>query len=227
MGKAVYQTATEYWDTAGKRIDFNKKKVLGIIQARSTSKRLPGKIFKKIGDKTILEHCLCNCLMSKVDQWVIAMPKGDSIRPMLMVPNPIDLTTLNIPKGGFRETYVKYPEVRENDVLGRFARVAEEFPEYEWIVRITADCPFVSPNIIDQAVEHAIKTNRPQFDYFNEGSAVCVFRREDLLRADKEFKDKYRREHVVEGFRKGFKKRSIDTQSDLNRERKLYKEEVK
>ena len=66
-------------------------------------------------------------------------------------------------------------------------------------------------------------TNRPQFDYFNEGSCVAVFRREDLLNADKLIKGKMR-EHVCEGFRKGFKKRSVDTQADLNRERKLYKE---
>lgn len=188
-----------------------KPKVLGIIQARSNSKRLSGKIFKKIGDKIILEHCICNCMRSRVDFWVLAtapgtMPKCSSV----------------FIGGDIRKFQHSEPGVKENDVLGRFVAVSNEFPEYEWIVRITADSPFVDPKIIDETIEHATKTGRPQFDYFNEGSCVAVFRREDLLRADKEFKDRKSREHVCECFRKGFEKRSIDTQSDLNRERRKY-----
>ena len=183
-----------------------RPRVLGIIQARSTSKRLPGKIFMKIGDKTILEHCASRCLESKVDKWVCAVPYKEV---------EFELWPGNVE--------VRNPKVKENDVLGRFARVAEEFPEYEWIVRITADSPFVNPKIIDETIEHATKTNRPQFDYFNEGSCVAVFRREDLLKADKLIKGKMR-EHVCEGFRKGFPddKGSIDTASDLKKARRKY-----
>lgn len=179
-------------------------KVLGIIQARSTSKRLPGKIFKKIGDKTVLDWCIFNCLKSKVDQWMIAMPHNDFY------------------EGNYWQThYVATPNVKENDVLGRFARVAEEFPEYEWIVRITADCPFVDPTIIDDAVEYATRTGRFITDQYNEGSTVQVFSRKDLLRADKEIKGKLR-EHCMEAVRKGWKKGSIDTMADLRRARREY-----
>ena len=53
----------------------NSYKIVAIIQARLTSTRLPRKILKKIGDKTVLEHCLTNVKKSNyVDQIVIATP---------------------------------------------------------------------------------------------------------------------------------------------------------
>lgn len=178
-------------------------KVLGIIQARSTSKRLPRKIFKKIGAKSILRHCYDNCIKSKVEKWIIAMPHEE------------------LQQNWCHENHLRFPNVKENDVLGRFAAVSNEFPEYEWIVRITADCWNIDPTIIDDAVEYAIRTGRFITDQYNEGSTVQVFSRKDLLRADKEIKGKIR-EHCMEAVRKGWEKGSIDTQSEIDEARKRY-----
>jgi len=48
------------------------------------------------------------------------------------------------------------------DVLARFATVVHEFPETSVIVRITADCPFTDPSIIDDVV-HTLKRRGADF----------------------------------------------------------------
>jgi spore coat polysaccharide biosynthesis protein SpsF (cytidylyltransferase family) len=170
---------------------------------------LPGKIFEKIYGKTILEHCLSNCVESMVHTWALAVPHKD--------PRISDMR-------GIAEEYsvcVHNPNRKENDVLGRFADIATGF-NVEWIVRVTSDCPFVKPDIINQALMYAMFTGRFITDQYNEGSTVQVFTKEDLMRADRQLKGRIR-EHVCEGFRKGWVKGSIDTREELLNARKNYK----
>ena len=49
-------------------------KVGCIIQARLTSTRLPGKVTKFIGDKTLLNHVIDYCLSSSADVIIVAVP---------------------------------------------------------------------------------------------------------------------------------------------------------
>ena len=51
--------------------------VTAIIQARMNSSRLPGKIFCKIGEKSVLEHVIFQTLCAKtIDRVIIATTRS-------------------------------------------------------------------------------------------------------------------------------------------------------
>jgi len=190
-------------------------KVLGVIQARLTSKRFPGKILKKIGKKTVLQHVVDACKKAKkVDEWVIASP------------HPIP---------GFK-TFI--PEnVKEEDVLSRIYQCALEYKP-DLVVRITADCPLLDPYWIDFCIDTLVWCdydficNTP---YCPDGLDVEVYTMDALTCAYHLATDPFDREHVhpyirrtsfygeVSGvFNYDHIKLSIDTPEDLERVRRIY-----
>jgi spore coat polysaccharide biosynthesis protein SpsF len=106
------------------------KTVIG-IQARSNSTRLPGKIYEKIGDKTLLEHVYTKCKTIEGVEVIILGPQGDKRlqEECLRIGAPCDL----------------HPE--EDNVLGRYTNAIKDY-EAEAIVRVTSDCLEVSPEIL-------------------------------------------------------------------------------
>ena len=46
----------------------------------------------------------------------------------------------------------RFPDLDENNVLERFRRISKEFPS-KYIVRLTADCPLITADIINEALE--------------------------------------------------------------------------
>jgi len=169
--------------------------ILHIIQARTESTRLPGKVWKEIKGKPLIEWHLLNTISPY--QRVLAIPYGDPE------------TTR------FRKIAQKYnaclamPKVPENDLLKRFIQAGKRFNP-EWVIRTTADC-FMDNEWFLKTIEAATSYDIPIFNTFKEGSCVEVFKYSFLLRADKEVKLKEHREHPTLYFRKGFKKESIDT----------------
>ena len=114
-----------------------KKNVLAIIQARYNSIRFPGKVIQKINNKTILEILIRRISKSKyISQIVVACSK-----------NPNDKTILNICK----KLGVSYFVGSENDVLDRFYKTANKYKGAN-IVRITADCPLLDYEIVDDVI---------------------------------------------------------------------------
>ena len=111
-----------------------RSKVLAIIQARLTSTRLPKKILALIGKKTVLQHCVDNVKRAMlVDNIIVAAPHHLDTDVPLFIGD-------------------------EKDVLDRYYKCAKE-TDADVIVRITADCPFIDPNIIDQAIEYYFITD--------------------------------------------------------------------
>ena len=45
----------------------------------------------------------------------------------------------------------RYPDLDQNNVLERFRRISNEFPS-KYIVRLTADCPLLTKDIINEAI---------------------------------------------------------------------------
>ena len=90
------------------------------------------------------------------------------------------------------------------------------------MVRITADCPFIDPDVIDEALEYYFRTD---FGYVCfapiDGLDTEVFSFELLEEAWKKAKDPYDREHVTPYMRKKTKL-SIDTEQELRKARKWY-----
>ena len=96
------------------------------IQARSTSKRFPGKVLENIGDKTMLDWCYLAC-RNIVQSVYVLPPCGD------------DAVINHCRKQNY---LVHLTTATENDVLARYLSLAEATAATR-ICRITADCPFI------------------------------------------------------------------------------------
>jgi spore coat polysaccharide biosynthesis protein SpsF len=114
-----------------------KKKVVAIVQARTGSTRLPGKVLKKINKKTMLEHVIERLKHAKtLNEIVIATSNKERDKPIIELAKRLNMS---------------YFAGSEDDVLDRYLKAAEQV-EAEIIVRITADCPLIDPGIVDQVV---------------------------------------------------------------------------
>ena len=186
--------------------------VVAIIQARTGSTRLPGKVLLRLEDKTVLEHVILRVEQSKrVDRVVVATT--DSI---------VDIKIAELCKSLGVDCFCG----SENDVLDRFYKAAKRFSA-DHIVRITADCPLMDHEIIDQVVgEHLLK----QADYtsntikvtFPDGEDVEVFTFEALEKAWQEAKLVSEREHVtpfIRGRSDIFTFQSVENDVDLSSKR--------
>lgn len=174
-------------------------RVLAIIQARLTSTRLPKKVLAKIGDKTVLQHCV------------------DNVRKAILVDEVIVASPHYIPEYFIAERFIG----NELDVLDRYYQCAKKF-NGDVIVRITSDCPFIDPNIIDEALEFFFRTDH-EFSRFApiDGLDVEVFSFRLLEEAWKKAKEPYDREHVTPYMIRKTKL-SIDTKQDLAKARRWY-----
>lgn len=122
---------------------------IAIIQARMGSTRLPGKVLKKIGDKTLLEYQVERVRRAKhIDLIVIATtmnPLDDKIEKLCQ--------TLQLP-------VYRGPE---HDVLTRYFEAATKW-NASVIVRLTSDCPLIDPSVIDRVLKSYI-TKSNLYDY--------------------------------------------------------------
>ena len=116
-----------------------KKNILFIIQARYNSIRFPGKVVKKINNKTVLEILIKRLSRSKfASKIIVACSK-----------NQKDIAILNICK----KLGINYSVGSEDDVLDRFYKAAKKYKGKN-IVRITADCPLIDYKIVDDVISN-------------------------------------------------------------------------
>ena len=127
---------------------MKEKKVVAIVQARMGSSRLSGKVLKPLGGSTVLES-LINRLKnsSTIDQIVIAtsIEKRDA--------KIVEL---------FKDSNIKVFKGSENDVLSRYIETATQ-TDADIIVRVTGDCPFTDPKLVDDCVNKIIDSNLDMF----------------------------------------------------------------
>lgn len=159
-----------------------------VIQARVGSSRLFGKVLKKIGRKTVIEHMLSQVIKSKlIDQTVVATTNkanDDKLCKLLKSKN------------------FQFFRGSEKDVLDRIFQCAKKYyPKY--LVRLTADCPFIDPKIIDKTIKFMKTSNK--FDYvsnvhpptFPDGMDVEVIKFKTFKEICKTAGLKSEREHVT------------------------------
>ena len=133
-------------------------KVIGVIQARYHSKRLPGKVMAKIGGKPIIQHIWDRLLTCKnIDELVVSYgcKCGHSA-----CGGCVDFLGYCRANG----IYVDMPETEECDLLGRHREVVVK-RHGNAMVRVTADQPFIDPMHVEEMVEWF-------FDYINIDGAV-------------------------------------------------------
>lgn len=112
-------------------------RVVGIVQARMSSSRLPGKVLMEVAGKPILEHILDRARRSiALDAVVLATSEDAGDEPLERLGR-----RLGVPV--FRGSL--------DDVLDRFYRAALAV-EANVVVRVGGDSPFVDPRLVDAAV---------------------------------------------------------------------------
>jgi glutamate-1-semialdehyde 2,1-aminomutase len=102
----------------------------------------------------------------------------------------------------------RYPDLDENNVLGRFQRISQEFPS-RFIIRLTADCPLITSHDIRMAI---LEHGKRGLDYFNngrDGFDVQIFPTDWLYN-----KDITNKEHVLNS-QPNTGGLSVNTQADL------------
>ena len=184
--------------------------ILGIIQARTGSSRLPSKIFLEFCGKTDLYHVYNRVKKSKmIDSIIIATTDKKS-----------DDSVVEF----CREEHINCYRGNEDDVLDRFYHCCEQYGliESDIVVRITADCPLIDPHIIDEVIQH-LQDN--DYDYvsnaieptYPDGLDVEVFLFSSLKKSWEDAELISEREHVTpyirnhkEFFKIGSYKNDID-----------------
>lgn len=162
-------------------------KVLAITQARMGSTRLPGKVFKTLGDQPLLKVHLERVAAAKmVDHVVVATTV-----------QPADEAIAKAAAHWSFETF----RGSEQDVLERFYQAATVHRP-EWVVRVTSDCPFVDPALIDEVVSQAIDRkvdycSNTLVEAYPDGQDIEVFKFSALEKAHLEATLASDREHVT------------------------------
>lgn len=125
-----------------------------IIQARMESKRLPGKMNKKILGKHLLEMIILRSKKANlVKKIVVAIP--DTKKSSVLLPL-IKRNKVSFYKGSL------------NNVLSRFLEAAEKF-KIDPVIRITGDCPLIDPVLIDNSIKEYKKFKKKPDYFFIEG----------------------------------------------------------
>ena len=159
-----------------------------IIQARINSSSLPGKVMMDLAGQPLLAHVVRRCQRSKLsDAVVVATSTEPSDEPISLLCGKIGVQCFRGPL---------------DDVLARYVGAAR-MSLADVVVRVTADCPLIDPDIIDACI--AAFGEKP-LDYvsnvnplrtFPRGLDVEVFSLRALLKAQAEATTPYEREHVT------------------------------
>lgn len=109
-----------------------------IIQARTGSTRLPGKVLKDLCGKPVLWHVVNRLKHSRyISDIIIAttvFPEDDQIERFCI------------------ENDIKFHRGSAENVLSRYYEAAKKFSA-ETIIRITSDCPVIDPVLLDNMIE--------------------------------------------------------------------------
>lgn len=164
---------------------------VAVLQARMGSTRLPGKVMLPLDGKHVLQHVVHRTETARaIDRVVVATSQTTAD----------DIVARYAERAGaglFRGS--------ESDVLNRMYRAAER-EHADVVVRITADCPLVSPDVIDYITDCIITTGA---DYvaniigrtFPRGLDVEAFTFESFERVEELATDPHHREHVTPYYR--------------------------
>lgn len=207
-------------------------KAVTIIQARTTSTRLPNKVLLEIYGKSLLERVVeqAKKIENSDEVWVATSTQENDDLIEIMC----DRMDVPCYRGSLE------------DVRGRFYQIAKK-QDADIIVRITADNPFTEPVYAAELIGF-LKENSDKYDYVRmekstilDGSHSEVFTMNALEKSVSEYDDKENREHVTPAIIQDMKifettpsdedlitKKpyfiGVDTFSDFKRATQLYKE---
>jgi spore coat polysaccharide biosynthesis protein SpsF len=160
--------------------------VLCVVQARTGSTRLPGKVLQDLGGRTMLRFMLDRLVGLDGVEVVVATSTLGRDDAVAEIAASAKCRTVRGP---------------ERDVLGRFAIALDESPA-EHVVRLTADCPLMDAGLVRAVLDVHLASDA---DYtsnvfprtFPKGLDVEVLRASALKAAADEARDAAEREHVT------------------------------
>jgi len=206
--------------------------MIGLIQARMSSTRLPGKVMKKIKDLPLIKYVWDRCKLSNLENWAIVTSEQESDNLLFdfCIKNEISCYRGSL-----------------DNVAERFLEATENFG-HDSFIRINGDSPLIDPEIINRAINlyssenYDIVTNAFPKSY-PLGQSVEIVRLNTFssIFSNKMNKDHY--EHVtkyiydnsgnyrIHNFR-NFEDMSkystaVDTQSDFNKIEKIFHSLIK
>jgi spore coat polysaccharide biosynthesis protein SpsF len=169
-------------------------KTVAIIQARMSSSRLPGKVLKEAGGRPLIDRMVERVRKAKqIDETIVATtvdPSDDTIAEFCITAG------------------IEFFRGNLMDVLDRYYQAAL-IHQAEIVVRLTGDCPFIDPVLIDETLELMIREkadfacNRlppPMTRTFPIGLDVEAVTFTALKKAWQEAREKHEREHVMPYF---------------------------
>ena len=168
-------------------------RVIAIVQARMTSRRLPGKVMRLLLGREMILHQLERIKRAKlVDEIIVAT----SVDPT------DDILAECLEKNG-----QKFHRGDLNNVLSRYyhtALVLQPSSDSS-IVRLTADCPLTDPAVIDAVISQHLQskadyTSNTMKPTFPDGLDVEVCTWTALQKAHAEAKTDFEKEHVTPFF---------------------------
>ena len=182
----------------------SRGRTLAIVQARTSSSRLPGKVLKPLAGVPMILRQLERVSRARTLDGVVAATSDDTSDDELAV----------------LLTNAGYDIVRGplEDVLARFTLALDVY-QPDVVVRITADCPLISPAVIDLVVErfhattadYVANTLRPTYP---DGLDVEVVISQALREIAGTSTDKHEREHVTLGLYRSPEKFSVENVVD-------------
>jgi spore coat polysaccharide biosynthesis protein SpsF len=133
-----------------------KKKITAIVQARMASTRLPGKIMKEVLGRPLLSYLIERLRCCRyIDHIILATTTSTSDDPVVIW---AENSQLSIFRGS------------EHNVLDRFYQAASFFCA-DHIMRITADCPLIDPDLLDDLIVYYRENT---FDYVSNCAHVTL-----------------------------------------------------
>ena len=173
--------------------------LLAIVQARLSSKRLPNKVLLKVCGKPLIEYLFDRLKkVKKIDKIILATSNSTKDDELIKFSNNLNIET-------FRGS--------EKDVLERFYKAAKYF-KADKILRITGDCPLISPKIINRLIKYFSTIN---IDYaytserFAEGLDCEIFTYNALKKTYLSAKKQSEREHITQYIKNNPKKFKISS----------------
>lgn len=168
---------------------FYTLNVVVIVQARMSSTRLPGKTLKEVSGKPLLSLLLERIKRAKSPHQIL----------VATTTNPDDQKIVDL----CSKEEIAVFRGSESDVLERYKETAERY-QADVIVRITADCPLIDPDVIDLVIDTYLD-HYPEYDYvsntlektYPRGLDVEVFSKRVLDEIAKEAKAPQDRQHVT------------------------------
>ncbi|MGB0936180.1 MAG: cytidylyltransferase domain-containing protein [Colwellia sp.] len=162
--------------------------VNAILQARVSSTRLPGKVLKKIMNKTMLELEIERInSASQIDKLIVATSIERDDDPIESLCNALDVSCY---RGSL------------DDVLTRFYEASVKY-KCDHIVRLTGDCPLIEAAIIDEVIALHLQTGAHYTSNccppsLPDGLDVEVFTQGTLEKSWLNAKKPSEREHVTQ-----------------------------